>query len=1202
MSVAFSRQLNDVETAIVLGVLKNQTYEQIAEESGYSISYLTRDIGPKLWKALSQALGERISKTSFQTILEQQWQQMPQTPTGSENKIPEVSLPPPESSILYPFPKTQTTNTPLSSRCDWGEATDVSLFYGRVQELKTLKEWLLQQRCRFTIFLGMGGIGKTSLSVKLAQEVQDEFDCVIWRSLRNAPLLNPLLEDVISFISQQQDTQTDLDRLLYWLRKTRCLLVLDNVETILQPGDAAGYYLPDYEDYGELFRAIGETAHQSSVILTSREKPAEIAALEGMESAVRSLRLGGSPEAAQALIDSKGLMGTAEQQQQLCQLYGYNPLALKMVATTIQDLFDGQIAAFLDQEATVFSGINRLLSEQVERCSASEKTIMYWLAINRDWTSIAELAADIVPIISRAELLETLESLSWRSLIEKRAGRYTQQPVVMEYVTNQIIERVCAEIAHELKQSSDSPRVSGCRSLPLLHSHAILKANGKDYVREAQISQLLKPILNNLLTIFGNPTNVEHRLAEVLSWLRQEASREMNYAGGNILNLLCQLHIDLTGYDFSQLTFWQADLRGIKLNHVNFAGADLQKAAFTETLAIPLAVTFSPDGQLLATADVGSEIRLWQVADGKSLLTCKGHSSWVWSIAFSPDSSILASGSNDKTIRLWDVQTGQCFQIWQGHSSQIWAVAFSPDGQLLASGSEDQTIKLWDVNTGNCLDTLAEHNNWVRSVAFSPDGRTIASGSDDYTVKLWDVSSGICFKTLRAHSQAVWSVAFHPTGKQLISSSSDQTIKLWDVNTGDCLNTLEGHNNWVRSVAFSPNGRTIASGSEDKTIKLWNAATGQCVQTLRGHTNWVRSVAFSPDSQSLASGSGDHTVKFWDLDVGRCRKTLQGYTNRVWAVAFNPVHSLLASAYDDYTIRLWDLNTFQSRSLLQGHSNAVCAIAFSPNGEILASSSSDQTIKLWNVQTGSCFQTLRGHSSRVWSVAFSPDGQLLASGGDDQTIKLWELSTGRCRKTLRGHSNWVCSVAFHPDSAQTLISGSYDQTVKCWNAMTGECLQTLTGHENWIWSVAISPDGQTIASGSGDHTIKLWDAATGTCRQTLQGHSSRVWSVAFNPEGTHLLSGSSDQTVKYWDVQTGECLQTWRGHQNLVWSIAFSPSGQEFASGSQDETVKLWQLTASEPVQTLKADRPYEGMNIARVTGLTESQRLSLKQLGAVEI
>lgn len=1094
-------------------------------------------------------------------------------------------------------PEATREDTSKAVHFDWGNAPDVSLFYGRNEELLTLEQWIVRDRCRVVMLLGMGGIGKTSLSVKLARSLADaaQFDIVIWRSLRNAPSLESLLGEMVPLILGHQETEPTLKHLMEGLRRSRCLLVLDNLETILQGEQRSGQYHPGYEAYGELLRLMGETNHQSCLLLTSREKTREFSALEGMDLPVRSHLLSGSPEAAMALLQAKGLEGTEQQRRDLCELYGHNPLALKIVATSIQDLFDGDIAAFQTPDAISFSGIDQLLAEQFDRCSALERTIMYWLAINREWTSITDLAEDIMPSVSRSALLEALESLMWRSLIEKQSGHYTQQPVVMEYVTAQLIRQVCDNILTLGSSAADAPQ------LCLFETHALLKAEGSDYIREIQIREILQPVLAGLAGKCGSPASSEPCLRQALEGIQADSRHQSSYAAGNLLNLLSQTNITLESYDFSGLALRQADLRRVNLHKCNLQGTDLSQAVFLETLSLPLALKFSPDGRLLAIGDAKGAVRIWNVEDGRNVLTCTGHTDWVWSLSFSPDGQTVASGSSDRTVKLWDLNTGQCLHTLQVHTAQVWSVAFHPTAPILASASEDRTINLWNTDTGACR-TLDGHADWVRTVIFSPDGKTLASGSDDHTVKVWETATGECRQTLEGHTMRVWDVAYAPDG-MLASSSSDRIIKLWNPKTGKCLRTLEGHQNWVRSLAFSPDAKILASGSEDQTLKLWNVATGNCQQTLREHHNWIRSVAFSPDGECFASGSGDNTVKLWRVD-GQCRRTLQGYIDRVWSVAFSPDSSassgILASANDDHQIKLWNLSDLSYRQTLSGHTNSVCAVAFAPAEDLLASGSEDHTVKLWDVRTGQCQQTLNGHTGRIWSVAFSAEGGLLASASEDYTIKLWDTQTGQCLRTLTGHTNWVCSVAFCPGDRLLLASASYDKTVKLWDPFTGECLQTLEGHSNWAWSVAFSPDGETLASGSGDHSIRLWNLK-GECLKILEGHDSRVWSVAFSPDGETLASASSDKTVKLWEVKTGSCLHTLEGHTNLAWAVAFSTDGQHLASGSQDETIRLWQSQTGDCKAVLEGARPYDRTNILGAKGLTDAQRLSLKQLGAVE-
>src|SRR5919199_1166424 len=963
----------------------------------------------------------------------------------------------------------RTPQSIAPSHQDWGEAVDTSAFYGRTEELAKLAQWIVRDRCRLVALLGMGGIGKTSVSIKLAQQIQDEFEFVIWRSLRNAPPVEDILKDLIKVLSHQQETQLPetlnelVARLIDYLRQSQCLLVLDNAESILQGGNRAGDYRQGYEGYGELFRRIGGTVHQSCLVLTSRENPKDIASAAGETFPVRYMQLIGLKlTAGEELFHSLRVSGSEAQEQELIDFYQGSPLALKIVGTTIQELFDGDIAQFLQSNAVLFSDIRDLLDQQFNRLSDLEREVMYWLAINREAVSLSELREDIVSLASQPKLIEAVQSLVRRSLIEKSAALFTLQPVVMEYLIDRLIEQVCAEIQ--------------TGKIDLFNNHALIKATTKDYIRETQVRLILTPIA----AIVGAQGLAP--LKQILSTLPEESARKAGYAGGNILNLFCYLKTDLSGLDFSNLRIWQAYLQGMTLQNVNFAHSDLSKSVFTQAFDKITAVEFSPDGKLLATSDVVGQVRIWRVGDGQQILTFQGHTNWISSIAFSPNGQLLAvSGSSDPTVKLWEINTGQCVRILQGHSNWVTWIAFSPGGQLLASSSDDQTVRLWEVNTGNCLQILQGHTDKVRSFAFSPNGQILASGSDDSTVKLWEVSTGNCLQILQAHTQKVRSLAFSPDGQILASSSNDSTVKLWEVSTGNCLKSLQ-ENNEISRIAFSPNGQILASGSDNSTVRFWEVSTGQCLRILQGNTNKVRSIAFSADDRLIASGSGDQQVRLWEVSTGQCLKTLQG------------------------------------------HSSGIQSVAFSPNGQTLASSG-DQQVRLWEVTTGHCLHVLPGHRSWVQCVAFSPDCQTLASGSGDRTLRLWEVTTGHCLHVLQGHSSEVRSITFSPDG-QLLASSSLDQTVRLWKVGIGQCLQTLQGQSSWGESATFSPDGQILVGSGDDQTVKLWEVRTGQCLQTLRGHTDKVWSVAFSSDGQTLVSGSQDETVKIWNVKTGKCLKT----------------------------------------------------------------------------
>ena len=236
--------------------------------------------------------------------------------------------------------------TPL--RFDWGEALEVHALYGRERELVQLTRWVVQEQCQVVSVLGMGGIGKSTLAVTLMHHLAPAFQAVVFRSVRDAPACQDLLADCLHVFSPQPlpslPTSVDrrIDMLLECFQTQPCLLVLDNLETLLQEHDAAGHMRPGYEDYATLLCRVAQTSHQSCLLLTSREAPVVFESLESRRTGVRVLRLGGlASEACEQLLDERELVGSAHERESLAQRYVGNPLALKIVAETIFETLRG---------------------------------------------------------------------------------------------------------------------------------------------------------------------------------------------------------------------------------------------------------------------------------------------------------------------------------------------------------------------------------------------------------------------------------------------------------------------------------------------------------------------------------------------------------------------------------------------------------------------------------------------------------------------------------------------------------------------------------------------------------------------------------------------------------------------------------------------------------------------------------------------
>lgn len=438
---------------------------------------------------------------------------------------------------------TQYFNHTTSHHQDWGEVTDISSFYGRSQELATLEQWIVEERCHLVAIVGTGGIGKTTLSVRCAKQIQDEFECIIWRSLHHAPPLLEMLTDLLQSLSNQQTIYfpTTLDeqvsRLIEYLHKHRCLLILDSVEAILRQGELAGYYCQEHENYRELLRRIIETPHQSCLLLTGLELPKEIAAFSGNIIPVRCLRLTGLQTEGGGIFKEK-VLSELEKCRDLIQLYRGNPLALKIVATTIQDLFGGNISEFFKHNTIFFGDIRDVLDEQFESLSALEIEILYWLALEYQPISLLRLQDNILPVVSSAELIEALPSLERRYLIinSKKSFFTIQKSVVVDYVIEQFINRLSEELIRlfQTKKLDD---------IKLLKTHCIFNQQEKIKIRRSQI--ILTSIKDKLYENFRDEIIIEEQLTKILSILQSKSPLVVRYAQENVQNLLLKLKTDL---------------------------------------------------------------------------------------------------------------------------------------------------------------------------------------------------------------------------------------------------------------------------------------------------------------------------------------------------------------------------------------------------------------------------------------------------------------------------------------------------------------------------------------------------------------------------------------------------------------------------------------------------------------------------------
>ena len=422
-SLVFSeteKHLDDLQKKIIEEVFKGKTYQQIADIYDYDEGYIG-DECRKLFKILSEQLGENINKSNFCWTIERlQLKSSPLIIHTNSNHSRQNN----NHTFNFCLPSLNESNNNqeknLNTKSVYHNLTlapQIINFYNRETELKTLSNWIFKQNTRLISILGLSGIGKTALVKRWVDLNLDQFEFIIWRSLKYPKPLELLVKDLLNII-KPEDKQTiddQVKQLLDILINKKCLIILDDVQNIFTTGQFAGQYQPEYQSYQNFFTLITETEHQSSLILISQEKCPEMEGWENELYPINCLELSGLYDL--EILNNKGLKND-EFWLNLINLYEGNPVYLKSIAILIKNIFDGDVAEFLaENELVITPEMRSHFNQLFNRLSPIEQQIVLKLSQFEQSLSRETLRESVE--LSSTDLINGLQSLQQRYLVTK---------------------------------------------------------------------------------------------------------------------------------------------------------------------------------------------------------------------------------------------------------------------------------------------------------------------------------------------------------------------------------------------------------------------------------------------------------------------------------------------------------------------------------------------------------------------------------------------------------------------------------------------------------------------------------------------------------------------------------------------------------------------------------------------------------------
>ena len=594
-------------------------------------------------------------------------------------------------------------------------------------------------------------------------------------------------------------------------------------------------------------------------------------------------------------------------------------------------------------------------------------------------------------------------------------------------------------------------------------------------------------------------------------------------------------------------------------------------------------IDFSPDGNRIASASIDDSIRIWDVQTGELLVFIKGHENWsdnyididksINSVSFSPDGQHIASGSVDNRVRIWDAFSGMERLEIDAHSS-VNCIDYSPKGENIASASCDGFIRIWDAYSGVLVSDLRKHNDSALSVAFSPDGKRISSGSSDNTIRIWDIQSENEIMRMECNGGEIFSVIFNPIGNLLVSGSKNNKVKVWRLTCE--MERFPGHTRGISDISYSPLGNMVATGASDNKICLWDSRTGKEITNIVTQYE-VNSIDMSKDGSRIAAGGESGSIAIFDVKSGKEQVAFSRSPFSVNSIAFSPNDKYIASGHEWGEINIWDAKSGCLRTVLRESSeNSINSIKYFSDGKRIVYGSDDNTVCIWDIISKNEVAKLRGHREAVTGVAISPNEERVASGSLDKTLRIWDIDRRKEVFVLKGHEYGINDVEYSPNG-KIVASGSIDNTIRIWSAISGKEIIQIEEYTNDD-IIAFSPDGKKIAAGSIDSMIRVYDASTGKKLFQMEGCPAAINTISLSPNEKDIAFDTRYGNIYIWDIVSGNEEVLISEIPNDIESLMFNQDGKKIACIGFDvnengEEALIWDAQTGRFLRKIKGDK-----------------------------
>jgi WD40 repeat protein len=416
-----------------------------------------------------------------------------------------------------------------------------------------------------------------------------------------------------------------------------------------------------------------------------------------------------------------------------------------------------------------------------------------------------------------------------------------------------------------------------------------------------------------------------------------------------------------------------------------------------ERNSVVAVVAISSDGRYVVSAGSDKVARVWELpklpntpeeeggnAAAREVTTLVGHTGPIVAVAFSDDDNLVATAGLDKLAKIWDVTTGRVRATFE-HDSAVASVAFASGTRKLITGERGKTgeSRIWNAEVSRRLDV----DSPLHAIAVTRDG-TVAAARNDTNVTLvprGDLTRDVM--TLHGHLGRVSALAFTPDGRYLISGGDDRDLIVWDVKTGQRHATLPGTTTPTLALATSADS-TLVAAATGSVVRVYALSDGALLHELADEGTKLQAVAFGANG-SVVAGAEDGVIVMWARDGTR----LDPYATRrgpITAIAFSLDADRSTVAIAGLTwVLLFHIKAGRLEPLPTriDESMGLHAVALSEDSTRVITAGTDGA-HVWDVATGKLIGTRDDHTL-ITGLALHDDTLWTAS--EDGTIDAWDV-------------------------------------------------------------------------------------------------------------------------------------------------------------------------------------------------------------------